>query len=1325
MRGFIAQMAGERRMQRVWLLAGLLLAGGCALAGSPRASGLLPQERVFASEEQGRLTVNDFSLWDRAGGHHVLWASVSVKHSGGNWVTGLTLDDFELTEALISPSQEVIEERTITFDKPYSYYQFDGDGFWERSVTAEKLDIVFAIDSQGSMEGEVLAVNSELHDFVDRLRANHVDFRIGVIKYDSGTDSVDDSFNLCFHGVMEAEEIHEWIDKTQTTWGGSLEPTVDYDAVMFATQFGFREAARKIIVVITDSGPQTLYGNRWRWSDATAATMSAVEVLLENSDFELLYSQPDDLKHLPWYAREDFNPRALNTGFDALEGVGLAQRIPWPFQQEDIAITGGQIADSQYYFAWMSGLELPNHPENYTVRVTIKVADPERPGEFLEAAFSYVPYLEDTKLTISVTDEAGEPTDEVWLNVYAEMGDRKESLYQQYTPEGGQIVVERVPLDHCYLLAMQAGRWYYRYDSLGYIKREHISVGSGEHFHALQVETTAKEIELAKARGALKDLRNWGYVEKPFAQFADEALSWLDAVEEGGVDWKEIEAVKRFYIALSGYVNTTGYAEVEVERAVEDFIEGSKEVRKLLKRLTDTGDDLTDRLENPLTLALLALYTALLEQEAIADYFTEEVFTKVLVDYVKGPLIKEVVPKLIDALPVRSDLKNLLKTLVETIVFGEWHDWEGVVNSAGALLLNEAVDEIGQAVSDEITDDLFSGIVGSDTVKSLVKEALMAIAHHDWSEGFTFDSEEFESTLQKVEDELPSLAGWALDEIKDEVASQVASAITDELFNGITGSEVVKSLIKEVCMALVNYDWRGGDLSFDSNAIRAALQDLEDHLQSLMDEALDEIIDEIIQAGAADLADELFDYLDGRPKVVSLAKEVFVALAHFDWSSKDFTFNTPEMRAALDDLRIQLSSLITGSWPGDLAKAAFDGVLGQVDEKAGDGPIKDFMTPVVRLFVQAAVEWVESGGPMWWEYIDPDAVAELFDSASKQLALSAFDEVLNQMKQKLGEGPVADLVVPLVRVLVQPVIEEKVRDQDAVDELFGFGSTESLLRAFDAVFDQIEDRLDDGPVRDFIVPIVRLFTRTVIEKGGIDDDTVVEVLARLFCNWMALRPYYSQPLLAQMNDSLRRAQHFTPEAGDHYDRWLAMREDFGDFRGDIMQPLNDDAWDALEFQDSIDDWESLLSGAEVALNGLEVLTVLTALYYPPFWDKVDDIHDLISILEGLRVMTNIFQFGCKLENMASLRQQTQYINPTVLPKYLRVTTLLPSGGAALGITWRAQDGMTYRVQWKHKLADAGWNDLSGDITASGDSASYTDTGAAGATSRFYRVMRVE
>jgi hypothetical protein len=119
------------------------------------------------------------------------------------------------------------------------------------------------------------------------------------------------------------------------------------------------------------------------------------------------------------------------------------------------------------------------------------------------------------------------------------------------------------------------------------------------------------------------------------------------------------------------------------------------------------------------------------------------------------------------------------------------------------------------------------------------------------------------------------------------------------------------------------------------------------------------------------------------------------------------------------------------------------------------------------------------------------------------------------------------------------------------------------------------------------------------------------------------------------------------------------------------------------------------------------------------------IDDLITFLDALQVMTNVFEFGLKLENMASLRETTQDINPQVLPKYLQVTSLLRPAGAALKIAWRSQNAVKYRVQWKGDLSEPEWKDLSGEIVAAGATASWTDSGALGVRRRFYRVIQVE
>jgi hypothetical protein len=1052
MRNFIAQTVGQISVRRLTTFSAVLLLAFTSLVRSPEASAVWAQETLSGWAQGGQLVVNDFSQWDAG----LVWASVSVKGSNGNWVTGLTLADFQLTEALLSPSGDVIQERAITFDEPD--YQFHGPGFWERSVTAEKLDIVFVVDSAGSLENEIPGIRSELHEFVNRLQSSHVDFRFGGISYAFDT-AIRGGFVLPLHGVMEAEEIGPWIDANIWAWRESWCPTVTYDALMFATDatdFDLRQDARKVIVVISDGLPQTIYGSWWHPQRWTTASLSAVEVLFKESypDIEVLYCQPPDLRELEDYAEEDKNPRALRSGFDKLKELGVAKDIPWPFQQEDIATAGGAMADSRYYFAWRSKLELPHDPETYSVRVTVKVADPERPGEFLEGVFSYVPcyYPEEAQVVISVTDETGNPADDVQVYLYAEMGDRKETRYWQMSPTGGQIV-EDIDVGKYYLVARDGGWDWYDYNELRYIKRERIEVKSGGTSFSLQVQTADKEIEFAKARGLLKDLRKWGYTEKPFLGFADEALAWLDQVEEGGVDWKELEAVKRFYVALSGYVNSTGYAEVEVKRAVEDFIEGAKELRELLERLTKTGDDLTawDKLAENLAL-LVAYYIPPLgpNEEAIGAYVSVETLANALIDYVKGPFVEEVLPKLIDLLPVRSDLRKLLKTLVNTIILGKWDDMQGILKSFTDLALD-----------------------------------------------------------------------FAMDKVKDEIVDVVKQKLLDALASFVDIPEEARGIFRKAILAFF-------DLGFDG----WGSEDFQDDIKALVNDAIAQ--------------------LGGKEKLLEELDKVFLRL--------------------------------------------------QADESVGPGPLRDFILPLTHLVIKVCVENYEG--------------------------------------------------------------------------------------------------------------------------GKINDDFAIEILARMFCNWVLLRPLYSGPLLDQMEDALDRAQHFYG-AGDRYDRISSMDWDFWDLCLDVMMPLNEDAWDALELQDSIDDWESLLSTITTVMRGVEVVTAIACVWYPTFCDMIDDIDDLITFLDALQVMTNVFEFGLKLENMASLRETTQDINPQVLPKYLQVTTLFPSGGAGLDIAWRAQDGVKYRVQWKDDIGDPEWKDLSGEIVAAGATASWTDSGALGVRRRFYRVVQVE
>jgi hypothetical protein len=58
--------------------------------------------------------------------------------------------------------------------------------------------------------------------------------------------------------------------------------------------------------------------------------------------------------------------------------------------------------------------------------------------------------------------------------------------------------------------------------------------------------------------------------------------------------------------------------------------------------------------------------------------------------------------------------------------------------------------------------------------------------------------------------------------------------------------------------------------------------------------------------------------------------------------------------------------------------------------------------------------------------------------------------------------------------------------------------------------------------------------------------------------------------------------------------------------------------------------------------------------------------------------------------------------------------------SSVALTWSAIAGQSYRLQSKTNLTDTSWNELSPDITATGSTASGTDTSGTG-LQQFYRI----
>jgi glycosidase len=86
--------------------------------------------------------------------------------------------------------------------------------------------------------------------------------------------------------------------------------------------------------------------------------------------------------------------------------------------------------------------------------------------------------------------------------------------------------------------------------------------------------------------------------------------------------------------------------------------------------------------------------------------------------------------------------------------------------------------------------------------------------------------------------------------------------------------------------------------------------------------------------------------------------------------------------------------------------------------------------------------------------------------------------------------------------------------------------------------------------------------------------------------------------------------------------------------------------------------------------------------------------------------------------LTNAQQDAAGFSPLDHTNYFHITSIVPGGGGTQ-ITWDSVTGRTYQVQFSPDLV-SGYTALSGTITATGTSSSYTDTSASG-TRKFYRV----
>ncbi|MCP4714305.1 MAG: hypothetical protein GY868_04235 [Deltaproteobacteria bacterium] len=706
------------------------------------------------------------------------WASATVRSADGSFVTGMTVDDFILTEAIISKSDSsTIAEANIDINR-FIGDEWSEGGFWEDSRGGEPIDIIVAYDTTGTMDDYIEDAKEELIALVDDLCANHVDFRMAALSFDE--IGINDKFS--FYGPQETdllkEELDYWLD-TGTEW---WDPTLAYDAVMYSPWYGLREDARKVCLVITDIVPQTVYGTFWYPGGCTASTRSAMELFLEKTGVEIIYSQRTGYDPVDYFQYMDphINPRAADnaSGFPSLSdstGRSLAIALDWPFSRQDFMETLGvavpqTVSSSCYLFAWESSFDewrdaegdsLLNNPDEYELRLTLQTADPDNPAEQLSAACAYVIEKEwqDIDITLNVTDEEGTTIDsDLWGYVYHMLGERKIELRSQLSPQGGTILVDNLPLDSTYhLFICDSGVHRYAYHKIRAVHRGTIRATEDGQSFDIQVATADKISEFCKARGLLNDIADWQGIGDPFQDVVDDSRIWLDSLEADGVSWLDIARVKRFYVSLSGYVNLIYYSQQQAKGAIDDFSAIVQNFRDVVKQVNKIQQKTTDDWVRELASILIEIVDVLITRgELTVQKELLDEALNVLLTYAVENLTTDLREIIIEQLPSGA-YTELLTTIINYLIdaaFGSESsepDWDGVYEAIAAITLDEALDmvkrQVGSKLIDAALDKALQEAISDDqltrTVKRLVKDIINALLSDDLQAGFKTSFESF------------------------------------------------------------------------------------------------------------------------------------------------------------------------------------------------------------------------------------------------------------------------------------------------------------------------------------------------------------------------------------------------------------------------------------------------------------------------------------------------------------------------------------------------------------------------------------------------------
>lgn len=146
-----------------------------------------------------------------------------------------------------------VEHYSIYMVASVSEYFYGID--WENEdsiLMSGKADVVFVIDTTGSMEGEIENVKNNVDTFVSELEENNVDIRLGLVEYKdiflNGTDTTKN-----YGWFKDVSSFKSQVSSLKVSGGGGDGPESAVDALYCARNMESRTGIKKYIILITDA----------------------------------------------------------------------------------------------------------------------------------------------------------------------------------------------------------------------------------------------------------------------------------------------------------------------------------------------------------------------------------------------------------------------------------------------------------------------------------------------------------------------------------------------------------------------------------------------------------------------------------------------------------------------------------------------------------------------------------------------------------------------------------------------------------------------------------------------------------------------------------------------------------------------------------------------------------------------------------------------------------------------------------------------------------------------------------------------------------------